>query len=238
MFIAAHILRLGTETRFSALLLLRRYVDAVFSQTGEANVTQCPMKWVAAACLFLATKGEEEPRRLRDVINLAHMVLDEGIGDNSTASPPSGLTIFVNMEPPNLNDKYWESKKTIVETEQLVLRWLGFDAFVPHPHRAVTLLLGHMIREEQRDALVAVAFQLLNNALFYGPALHHGSLILACASIELAKRDIEIGDGSGLDHGWWTKYNVQDEELRQTKEDLERAAHIMMESTTPSSMAT
>mmetsp|Transcript_1739 Transcript_1739/g.2408 ORF Transcript_1739/g.2408 Transcript_1739/m.2408 type:complete len:441 (-) Transcript_1739:55-1377(-) len=31
-------------------------------------------KWVAAACLVLACKAEEETRRLRDVINLAHML--------------------------------------------------------------------------------------------------------------------------------------------------------------------
>jgi len=176
MYIACHILRLGTEARFSALVFLHRYTRAVSKEGVGATSTRMDWRWVAAACLFLACKAEEEPRRLRDVINLAHMLLSTEDGDDGNE------VIALQEEPPHLNEEYWEAKKKIVETEQVVLRWLAFDISVSHPHRAVFLLLE---KEDSniRDTLLPVAFRRLSDILFHGPALQHLVLELASAAI-------------------------------------------------------
>jgi hypothetical protein len=217
MYIACHILRLGTEARFSALVFLHRYTRAV---TKEGVVGHLDWRWVAAACLFLACKAEEEPRRLRDVINLAHMLLSTEEGDDGKE------TIYLHEEPPHLNEEYWEAKKKIVETEQVVLRWLAFDVSVSHPHRAVFLLLE---KEDIRDKLLPVAFRRLNDVLFHGPALEHLVLELAAAAIELAREEVEAGKESMLKEGWWKKYNISDDALLMAKNHLMEATHLLKE---------
>lgn len=215
MYIAAQILKLGTEARYSALVLLHRYVHAIYRRNGKLRR---PTQWVAAACLFLATKSEEEPRRLRDMINLAHMVLgdneDEKFNDDS-------VLISLDKEPPPLDEGYWDSKKKIVETEQTVLRWLGFDAFVSHPHRAVALLLQH-IPPTKQASIAAIAGRRLNDSLFHGPALRHGVLAMASGAIELAQR--EVGETMPqMGTGWWKRYGVTDEKIRKAMQDITEA---------------
>lgn len=105
MLIASKTLRMDTETRFTAIVLWHRYCHAILIATGAicsgdratadtrdstaTRIRHCnaDAAWAAAACLFLACKVEEEPVRLRDIINVAQMVLK--VGD--TGSGGSGI---------------------------------------------------------------------------------------------------------------------------------------------------
>lgn len=216
MYIAADILNLGTETRYAALVYLHRYCHGVYNRTGKV---ERPNQWVAAACLLLATKSQEEPRRLRDVINLAHVVLVD-----SSSLDWSDLEITMGNEPPLLDEKYWEAKKKVVETEQSVLRWLGFETFVPHPHRAVFLLTRHVnFSASQQYELLQEAFRRLNNTLFHSSALRHDTLPLATAAIELVRRqDSQVYDRA-FQEGWWKRYGVSDDSHKKALGDLEKA---------------
>jgi hypothetical protein len=216
MYVACHVLRLGTEARFSALVFLHRFAAAIPMDQPPPE-----WKWVAAACLFLACKSEEEPRRLRDVINLAHMLLS----DNNTEPEASSDVLYelsIRSDPPPLNEAYWDIKKKIVETEQVVLRWLSFDVSVSHPHRAVILLLE---KESSRDILHPIAFRRLNDALFHGPALRHLVLELACAAIALAVEEVKES-GIFLSEEWWSPY-VTEEALQSAKKELEEATDYL-----------
>eukprot|EP00751_Fragilariopsis_kerguelensis_P027102 CAMPEP_0170868624 /NCGR_PEP_ID=MMETSP0734-20130129/23716_1 /TAXON_ID=186038 /ORGANISM="Fragilariopsis kerguelensis, Strain L26-C5" /LENGTH=421 /DNA_ID=CAMNT_0011246523 /DNA_START=18 /DNA_END=1283 /DNA_ORIENTATION=- len=150
MYFACHILRVTTETRFTAVVLLHRFIQAKNKarfqpdyddgeeENNNNNEDGGDLSWIGAVCLFLACKTEEEPRRLRDVINMARMVLSENSDDDM-------LTLNLS-QPPSLNEEaYWDSKKKAIETEQMVLRWLGFDCSVSHPHRAVYWILENEI---------------------------------------------------------------------------------------------
>jgi hypothetical protein len=155
MYIACHILRLGTEARLSALVFLHQYATAVIaahkgnnvvlhssSSTTTTTTTSSheDWKWVAAACLFLACKAEEEPRRSRDVINLAHMLLSTSLADNDNNGNNNNV-VTLKEDPPHLDEAYWAAINNINKTEQVVLRWLAFDVLVSQPHLAVQLLL-------------------------------------------------------------------------------------------------
>lgn len=220
MYIACYILRLGTEARFSALVFLHRYIRAVAKENTKNSHDRTDWRWVCAACLFLACKASEEPRRLRDVINLAHMM-----EWNETDG-----TINLQGEPPHLNEQYWEAKKKIVETEQVVLRWLAFDVSVSHPHRAVFLLLE---KEGTRDELMPVAFRRLNDILFHGPALQHSVLELASAAIELAREEVQVGNAdmneTTVTENWLKQYNISNESFLTTKNHLIEATNLLKE---------
>lgn len=208
MFIACNILRFEHETRFSALVFLHRYALAVAKNKGTELKSIRDWRWVAGACLFLACKAEEEPRRLRDVINISHMLF---------AKDDRGNTITTAEAPPDLNEGYWEAKQKLVETEQIVLRWLGFDLSVIHPHRVVALLLE---KEPERDILILAAFRRLNDALFDPPALRHSVLELACASIELAEEELKLDDRVSTKSDWCTSYSIPRDRINATKSRL------------------
>ena len=264
MFVACHILRFGTEARFTALVLLHRYTIAT---KNEPKDRLCESKWVAAACLFLACKTEEEPRRLRDVINLAWMILappsssstpnnrdkkeyslsgkgqvdKSGDGIEGSASNDDGnqhLEILeISNDPPELNEEYWQSKKKIVQTEQIVLRWLAFDVSVSHPHRAIGILVKHET-SDTREKLQAVGYRRLNDALFHAPAMMHGVLPLACAALVLAIEE-ELDNQNALKSKglvlsthlsvsqWWKVYQVSNEDVTSAKVDLVQATKLL-----------
>jgi len=201
MCVACEVLVLATETRFTALVLLHRYAQARRERERERIREQMREReqerdgstdtnhqkedddddddddwpWIGAACILLACKAEEEPRRLRDVVNVARMVLSNvgsnrdkgnhrggngdgnGDGTNMNTNSNTNTTVVVNLtRPPALDDRYWESKQKTIETEQLVLSWLGFDCSVSHPHRAVHQILdrelaGGRVARSNRD---------------------------------------------------------------------------------------
>jgi hypothetical protein len=94
--------------------------------------------------------------------------------------------------PPDLDDAYWEDKKRIVRTEQIVLRWLEFDITVSRPHRAiVAILLGLSADNNEQDRkecreLAQRAFRKLNDTVFSVEALQQEGDVLAIAALRLA----------------------------------------------------
>ena len=242
-YISCDILRLSTETRFSAMVFVHRYMIAVEtnkpensakqSETSrEASDDKAGSRWIWAACLFLACKAEEEPRRLRDVINLAHMLSSSSSSSSSSKDIHNNI-ISIADSPPALDNHYWDSKKVIVAAEQSVLRWLGFDTTVIHPHRAAKILLEGCSTNTSTERLQAIAFRRLNDALFYTPALTHSALELACAAIHLALGEVERVEGReavrvhGWGQDWWGKFGISNDGIERTKEDLEKATEYL-----------
>ena len=200
LWIGCHVLKLGEESTFTALVLLHRYYYFYCEQQQEHQVKKSneitlvdeahEWKWIGAACLVLGMKAEEEARRLRDVINVAH-ILDFDLDAKS-----EDLVFNVSSDPPELNEGYWKAKEMIVATEQMVLRIIQFDIQVGHPHRLVVLIAHDL---GLSDDVVHQACRHLNDALWYAPALTSGALPMACAAVELVvKRGPDAYYDSGI----------------------------------------
>jgi hypothetical protein len=167
---SSRVLKLCVETTFTAAVLLHRFKIA--SQETNRHIIDT---WIITSCLLLACKREEEPRRLRDFINCAYLMQQRPL--------------------PDLDDAYWEDKKKIVRTEQIVLRWLEFDITVSRPHRAIVAILRYLSadnnereRKECRE-LAQSAFRKLNDTIFSVEALQQEADILAIAALRLAILD-------------------------------------------------
>jgi hypothetical protein len=202
MFVACRVLKLSSEARFASLVLLHRHFDVVDDLSVD-------YKWIAAACLFLGTKTEEESRRLRDIINVVEMLAFGTPGEN----------IQVKEVRP-LDEDYWSAKEMLIKTEQEVLRMLRFDVSVSHPHRAVAVLLSREAQfHSQQQELLRISWQHLNQALFHAQALRYDVLSLACASIECARLRLDAKEESHS-IAWWHKYGVSNDELQSCIKDL------------------
>jgi hypothetical protein len=102
LFVACNVLKVSVATRFTCCILMHRYYAACpVDQRTDA------VSWVVAACLFLACKTEEEPRRLRDVINCANMIQWE----EEEPSSGSGRE-EVNRKRPRSSDRASDDEKS------------------------------------------------------------------------------------------------------------------------------
>lgn len=220
LFCSTKILKLSNDTRFTSLVLLHRYFDALDS---NVDPTELEWKWIAAACLFLGTKTEEESRRIRDVLNVAFL-LDFGI-QNSIDSSLQTTIVTIKDKPMLLDEEYWKAKDKLIKTEQNVLRMLRFNVTVSHPHRAVAVLLE---QEEfsDRQRLLPECWKWINQALFHAPALTFDVLTIACASIECASALNNSNTNNNISNGipWWYKYGVSYTTLEECKKQLLQAA--------------
>ena len=188
MHIASIVLELGSESRFTGIILFHRYIREFYrhvvvsiSTTASSLTTaekptsdtnnrrkcrkaiESHLNSVASACILLGCKMEEETRRIRDVVNLSHMLNtydNEDYSDNDDVMTTHDIkskriiTIIESAHPPPLDEKYWKTKENLISVEQHVLRMIRFDTSVCHPHRCVLVImetLGFGVGRSKRD---------------------------------------------------------------------------------------
>ena len=76
---------------------------------------------MATTCLFLASKVEESPKKLRDVIVETYKVQ------------------HTTHQGPESDQDLWKLKEQVLICERELLRVLGFDLSVEHAYRCVPL---------------------------------------------------------------------------------------------------
>jgi len=164
MYIASNVMELGSESRFTSLILFHRYVRHFYvlvaassssdtsssremseSAISRASSMKPALKnnnkreeardlekdrkkiqnhlgKVAAACLYLGCKMEEEPRRIRDVINVSHVLQFstwEDHDDDDDENNDQGDDYFDDSKPAasvELEQATEKSTKIIAET--------------------------------------------------------------------------------------------------------------------------
>ncbi|KAJ8021801.1 Cyclin-L2 [Holothuria leucospilota] len=148
------------------------------------------METVAMACINLASKIEEAPRRLRDVINVFHHIKLKN----------SGKT----LEPMVLDAKYITLKNNVIKAERRVLKELGFCVHVKHPHKIALekIAVGKfMMRNYMNDSLRTDVF------VRYSPET------IACACIYLSARQLSVVLPSDPD--WYGLMNATEEQMQE-----------------------
>ncbi|KAG8458633.1 hypothetical protein KFE25_008430 [Diacronema lutheri] len=185
-------LRLGQAVLGTALTFFHR-CRAQWWRAGEAPAPG-RTRALALACLFLAAKVEENPQRMRDVLNVA-FAIDHGrlLQDSH---------------------EYWQLKEQLVRDEQLVLRDIGFDLAAPRVHRAL-LSCAHAL--SLPPAVVQLASDAANDSFVEPLALRFSDDVLAASAIAIghaAARTVGGLTTAPLHAGWWEAVAVSSDELR------------------------
>ena len=171
---------------------------------------------VSAASLFTTAKISAYPQTPRALLNAYHQILT--LPSPRFQSPPSSATGRPEREIHHLSeDGYVSARTTLLETESILLRTLGFNTNVVLPHRlALTYLqtLGVLPRVPSPDskALTSRTLAHLNTALFSPQLLYvtHQPNTLAVAAIYLAARETGV---KLTEWDWWEIFDVDREDL-------------------------
>uniref|UniRef100_A0A8C5Q492 Cyclin L2 n=1 Tax=Leptobrachium leishanense TaxID=445787 RepID=A0A8C5Q492_9ANUR len=174
----------GCELIQAAGILLR--IPQVAMATGQVlfqrffytkSFVKHSMEHVAMACLQLASKIEEAPRRVRDVINVFHR-----LRQLREKRKPTSLI---------LDQEYVNLKNQIIKAERRVLKELGFCVHVKHPHKIIVMYL-QVLESEKNAHLVQTSWNYMNDSLRTDVFVRFNPETIACACIYLAARTLQI----------------------------------------------
>ncbi|KAI3719235.1 hypothetical protein L6452_20130 [Arctium lappa] len=134
------------------------------------------VKRVAASCVWLASKLEENPRRARHVLNVFHRM--ECRRENL---PIEHLDAF--------SKKYSELKMDLIRSERHLLKEMGFICHVEHPHKFISNYLATL---ETPPELRQEAWNLANDSLRTTLCVRFKSAVVACGVVYAAARRFNV----------------------------------------------
>ncbi|XP_020011262.1 cyclin-L2 isoform X2 [Castor canadensis] len=195
----------GCELIQAAGILLR--LPQVAMATGQVlfqrffytkSFVKHSMEHVSMACVHLASKIEEAPRRIRDVINVFHRLRH--------------LREKKKPVPLLLDQEYVNLKNQIIKAERRVLKELGFCVHVKHPHKIIVMYL-QVLECERNQHLVQTAWNYMNDSLRTDVFVRFQPESIACACIYLAARTLEI-PLPNRPH-WFLLFGASEEEIQE-----------------------
>lgn len=157
------------------------------------------MEIVAMACITLASKIEEAPRRIRDVINIFHHI----------KQVKGGKTI----QPLVLDQNYINLKNQVIKAERRVLKELGFCVHVKHPHKIIVTLL-QVLDCEKNTKLMQSSWNYMNDSLRTDIFVRYSPETIACACIYLSARLLQIALPNNPP--WFAVFGVSEEDIQDT----------------------
>nr|XP_003218264.3 PREDICTED: cyclin-L1 isoform X1 [Anolis carolinensis] len=196
---------LGCELIQAAGILLR--LPQVAMATGQVlfhrffyskSFVKHSFEIVAMACINLASKIEEAPRRIRDVINVFHHLRQ--------------LRAKRTPSPLILDQNYINTKNQVIKAERRVLKELGFCVHVKHPHKIIVMYL-QVLECERNQTLVQTAWNYMNDSLRTNVFVRFQPETIACACIYLAARALQI-PLPNRPH-WFSLFGTTEEDIQE-----------------------
>ncbi|XP_053679844.1 cyclin-L2-like [Anopheles nili] len=175
---------LGCELIQTAGILLK--LPQVAMATGQVlfqrffyskSFVRHSMEATAMSCICLASKIEEAPRRIRDVINVLHHI------KQVRSQKP--------MVPMILDQHYINLKSQVIKAERRVLKELGFCVHVKHPHKLIVMYLKYLELEKHQN-MMQMAWNFMNDSFRTDVFVRYQPETIACACIYLTARKHNI----------------------------------------------
>lgn len=160
------------------------------------SFVQYQMETTAMSCVCLASKIEEAPRRIRDVMNVFHHIKQV-----RAQRPITSLLI---------DQQYITLKTQVIKAERRVLKELGFCVHVKHPHKLIVMYL-QVLGFEKNQMVMQMAWNFMNDSLRTDVFVRYQPETIACACIYLTARKLSIPLPSHP--AWYGTFKVAEDEI-------------------------
>ncbi|XP_058812069.1 cyclin-L1 [Topomyia yanbarensis] len=194
---------LGCELIQTAGILLK--LPQVAMATGQVlfqrffyskSFVRHSMEATAMSCVCLASKIEEAPRRIRDVINVFHHI------KQVRGQKP--------LVPMILDQHYINLKSQVIKAERRVLKELGFCVHVKHPHKLIVMYLKYLELEKHQN-MMQMAWNFMNDSFRTDVFVRYQPETIACACIYLTARKQNIPLPS--QPAWFLIFRVSEDDM-------------------------
>ncbi|KAF4519186.1 hypothetical protein B566_EDAN008249 [Ephemera danica] len=228
---------LGCELIQTAGILLK--LPQVAMATGQVlfqrfyyskSFVRHPMETTAMGCVCLASKIEEAPRRIRDVINVFNHIKQVTAGnlnywggfvvfhgivsgrcDNGGGRLTQGcMCACRTIAPVVLDNNYIHLKTQVIKAERRVLKELGFCVHVKHPHKIIVIYL-QLLGFENNTSLMQLSWNYMNDALRTNVFVRYHPETVACACIYLTARRLKIC--MPKNPAWYSIFGVSEKDI-------------------------
>ncbi|KAI9587128.1 cyclin-Q [Glossina fuscipes] len=163
----------------------------------EVNTSDYDEYLIAASSLYMAGKIQDDPVKIRDVINVAHCTLNRG------------------ASPLELGDEYWSMRDAIVQAELLIARTLKFDLNFEHPHKFLLYYMKTL--QDWLGSTIWNSVPIAKTAASFLQDFHHSEKILnhkpthiaiCCLSLALQTYGVQVPltDESEESSMWYTPF--------------------------------
>ena len=155
---------------------------------------------LSVGALFLATKVEECPRKVRDVLNVFNHL------EQKRAGVPMGEIAPLDI----YSQKYVTLKERLIRAEREILKELGFILYTEHPHKFILNYCKLLTVERDTPRLAQQAWNFINDSQRTNVCIKFAPEVICCAAIFMAARVLQIV----LPPNWWELFDA-------TKEDMD-----------------
>ena|SRR6266566_432444 len=125
--------------------------------------------------LYLSSKLEECPVRMRDLINVYDLLLQRAAHTVTSASSPHHPSEFKYMPMSYFGNTFYDLKEALVVCEMQVLKRLGFNVQVVLPYGTLVNYM-RLLGLTSRNEAVSMAWGYLNDACVFDRLILLGCL--------------------------------------------------------------
>ena len=156
----------------------------------------CPQH-IALGALFLATKVEECPRKMRDVLAV-FMHLEQ----KRKGLTPQPVDIYSN--------RYSAYKERLVKAEREILKELGFILYTEHPHKFILNYVKLLTADEATlKRLAQYAWNFINDSQRTDVCMRYAPETICCAALWMGARVLQIKLPSEASPPWWELFDAK-----------------------------
>ncbi|RPD66012.1 cyclin-like protein, partial [Lentinus tigrinus ALCF2SS1-6] len=166
---------------------------------------------VGMGALYLASKLEECPIRMRDLINVYDLLLQRAAhklkhsaapSSASTSTSAANVPDFKYVPMSYFGNTFYDLKDALVVAEMQILKRLGFDVRVVLPYGTLVNYL-RLLGLTEREDVSSRAWGYLNDALQTPVYALYAVPTIVSAAILLATRHLGIALPTSPDSCWW-----------------------------------
>jgi len=180
--------------------------------------------WAGAAALFLSSKVEEVPTRLRTIITMMHMRFVKNFIRTSDAYQHA---LASPLEPTGMEFYEWTSE--ISKMEMFILKELGFVLHVEHPHKFILVYVNTMKDNSKQGntfaarwkALLQSAWNYANDSMRTDLCVRMEPEIIACGCIRMASKRVKVELPVLESGGWWQIFGATEAQLDQVENEIQ-----------------